>query len=90
MHQLYFIAFISLLALGCGEQKASPWQMVWNDEFTQPGLPDSTKWIDCHMPEQPSRSIALFLPGKDVPVASMIRSHFISIYKQETQKFMGK
>ena len=44
MHQLYFIAFISLLALGCGEQKASPWQMVWNDEFAQPGLPDSTKW----------------------------------------------
>lgn len=53
-----------------------------------PGLEKNC--IDCHMPEQPSRSIALFLPGKDVPVASMIRSHFISIYKQETQKFLGK
>jgi hypothetical protein len=44
--------------------------------------------IDCHMPAQPSRAIALFLPEKDVPVASLIRSHFITIYKNETQKFL--
>jgi hypothetical protein len=44
--------------------------------------------IDCHMPAQPSRAIALFLPGKDVPVASLIRSHFITIYKDATQKFL--
>ena len=44
--------------------------------------------IDCHMPVQPSRAIALFLPEHDVPVASLIRSHFISIYKEETQKFI--
>ena len=44
--------------------------------------------IDCHMPAQPSRAIALFLPDKDIPVASRIRSHFITVYKTETQKFL--
>jgi hypothetical protein len=44
--------------------------------------------IDCHMPAQPSRAIALFLPDKDIPVASLIRSHLITVYKSETQKFL--
>jgi len=40
------------------------------------------------MPAQPSRAIALFLPGKDIPVASLIRSHFITVYRTETEKFL--
>jgi hypothetical protein len=46
--------------------------------------------IDCHMPAQPSRAIALFMPGKDAPVASLIRSHFISVYKQATDQFLSR
>lgn len=36
--------------------------------------------IDCHMPAQPSRSIAVFLQGQETPKASLVRSHYISIY----------
>ncbi|MBC7949377.1 MAG: hypothetical protein H7Y42_15935 [Chitinophagaceae bacterium] len=44
--------------------------------------------IDCHMPKQVSRAIALQMPGEDVPRAALIRSHFISIYPDETSKFL--
>lgn len=43
--------------------------------------------IDCHMPAQPSRSIAVFLQGQETPKASLVRSHYIAIYKfQDTKK----
>ncbi len=44
--------------------------------------------IDCHMPLKPSRAIAVFLPGSAVPTAAMIRSHYISVYPQETEKLL--
>lgn len=43
--------------------------------------------IDCHMPAQPSKSIAVFLQGEETPRASLLRSHFISIYQDEIKKF---
>jgi hypothetical protein len=46
--------------------------------------------IDCHMPEQPSRSIMVLLQGGSVPVSATMRSHFISIYPEETKKFLHK
>lgn len=44
--------------------------------------------IDCHMPEQPSRSIAVMLQGASTPTPALMRSHFIKIYPQETKKFL--
>jgi hypothetical protein len=38
--------------------------------------------INCHMPQQTSKSIAVFLQGQEVPKASRLRTHFISIYKK--------
>jgi Cytochrome c554 and c-prime/NapC/NirT cytochrome c family, N-terminal region len=46
--------------------------------------------IDCHMPLQPSRAIAVYLQGKVEPVASLIRSHYIGIYPDVTKKFVDK
>jgi len=46
--------------------------------------------IDCHMPAQPSKSIAVFLQGEEIPKASLLRSHFISIYQDEIKKFINK
>jgi hypothetical protein len=43
--------------------------------------------IDCHMPAQPSRAIAVKLQGEEVPRASLIRTHFIGIYPDETKRF---
>ncbi len=42
--------------------------------------------IDCHMPAQPSRSIAVYLQGQETPSASLVRSHFIAIYKFQDSK----
>ncbi len=38
--------------------------------------------IDCHMPQQPSKSIAVHLQGKSQPIASLIRSHYVGIYRE--------
>jgi hypothetical protein len=46
--------------------------------------------IDCHMPAQPSKSIAVFLQGEETPKASLLRSHFISIYQDEVKKYLNK
>lgn len=46
--------------------------------------------IDCHMPSQPSKSIAVILQGEETPKVSFLRSHFIAIYPEETQKFISK
>ena len=43
--------------------------------------------IDCHMPAQPSKAIAVNLEGEEVPRASLIRSHFISIYRNQLKNF---
>jgi hypothetical protein len=48
-----------------------------------------TNCIDCHMPLNPSRAIAVFLPGKTEPVAALIRTHYISIYPEETKKVLA-
>ena len=46
--------------------------------------------IDCHMPLQPSKAIAVRLQGEEQPVAAMIRSHFVSIYPDETKKILAQ
>ena len=46
--------------------------------------------IDCHMPSQPSKSIAVFLQGEEIPKTSFLRSHFIGIYMDEVKKFINK
>ncbi len=48
-----------------------------------------TNCIDCHMPLKPSKAIAVYLPGGAPPVAALIRSHYISIYPEETKKMLA-
>ena len=50
----------------------------------------SRNCIDCHMPAQPSKSIAVFLEGRETPSASLLRSHFIGIYPDETKKYLNQ
>jgi Cytochrome c554 and c-prime len=54
------------------------------------GISINNNCIDCHMPAKASRAIAVFLPGASIPVSAYIRSHFISIYPEETKKIMDK
>ncbi|MEJ7770032.1 MAG: multiheme c-type cytochrome, partial [Chitinophagaceae bacterium] len=44
--------------------------------------------IDCHMPKQPSRSIAVMLQGATTSTPALMRSHLIKIYPQETKKVL--
>lgn len=44
--------------------------------------------IDCHMPLKSSRNIAVMLPGEAFATAALIRSHYISIYPEETKKIL--
>ena len=55
-----------------------------------PGMVSSinTNCIDCHMPRQRSMSIALVLPGADIPTAALIHTHLIKVYPNETKKFI--
>jgi len=45
--------------------------------------------IDCHMPLKPSKVIAVQLHGDSTPVAALIRSHFITIYPDETKRLIA-
>ncbi len=44
--------------------------------------------IDCHMPKQPSKAVAVYLQGNDVPTSALMRTHYIKIYPDETKKFL--
>jgi len=46
--------------------------------------------VDCHMPKQPSMSVALLLPGNFVPTAALIHTHLIKVYPEETKQFIQK
>ncbi len=45
--------------------------------------------IDCHMPEKPSKSIAVLLQGSKTPTSAIMRTHFIKIYPEETEKVLA-
>jgi hypothetical protein len=44
--------------------------------------------IDCHMPLQNSMSVTFLLQGIEQPVSAKMRTHFITIYNDETKKFI--
>ena len=46
--------------------------------------------IDCHMPKQASRSIAVLLQESKMPTAVLMRTHLIKIYPDETKKFLSR
>lgn len=80
------MALFSSRCITCHNIKADSFKTV-----THTAISNITQnCIDCHMPQQPSKSIAVYLQGKDQLVASMIRSHFIGIYLDESRKFINK
>lgn len=42
--------------------------------------------IDCHMPYQQSQSIVVFLEGSASPTPAKLRNHYITIYKEESDR----
>jgi hypothetical protein len=50
----------------------------------------SSNCIDCHMPQQISKSIVLQLPDRKIPTAQLLRTHFITVYPDATKKFLSK
>lgn len=46
--------------------------------------------IDCHMPKKSSHAVAVYLQGADVPTPALMRTHYITIYPEETKKVIDK
>ncbi len=44
---------------------------------------------NCHMPEQPSKAIAVLLQGTDTLTPAKMHTHYIKAYPQETQKILA-
>jgi len=65
-----------------GEHKKTP-QLL-----TVPESAIKSNCIDCHMALEPSHSIVLNTSGMETPKAAAFRSHFISVYNNETKKFI--
>lgn len=49
----------------------------------------NTNCIDCHMPVKASEIIDVKLPGSHINTAALVRSHFISIYPDETKRVIA-
>ncbi|MEP7108043.1 MAG: multiheme c-type cytochrome [Ferruginibacter sp.] len=45
--------------------------------------------IDCHMPEQPSKAIAVLLQGDSIPTSALMHTHLIKNYPDETKKVIA-
>jgi predicted CXXCH cytochrome family protein len=44
--------------------------------------------IDCHMPKQESKAIMVMLPGGSSPTPARLRTHYISVYKDQVENFI--
>lgn len=45
--------------------------------------------IDCHMPARPSKVITMKSQTQAKPIPALVRTHYISIYREETKKFIS-
>ena len=64
-----------------------------NQHKTIEGLSDDVlknNCIDCHMPLQESTSISFLLQNKTQPVNAVMRTHYITVYNDETKKFIER
>ena len=46
--------------------------------------------INCHMPEEASKAIMVIRQGESIPTSAHMRSHYISVYKDISQKILGE
>ena len=72
--------------ISCHNTSGEKFKTTTHSQITAP----EKNCIDCHMPSQPSKSIAVFLQGEEIPKTSFLRSHFIGIYPDEVRKFINK
>jgi transposase-like protein len=79
-------ALFSSRCTGCHSTTANEFKTPTHKQVTN----IQNNCIDCHMPSQDSRAIAVFLEGAQKLVASKLRTHFIGIYDEETKKFIAK
>lgn len=53
------------------------------------GVDISKNCTDCHMPQLPSRAIAVLLPGQETLTSATMHTHLITNYPEETQKILA-
>ena len=45
--------------------------------------------INCHMPQERSKAIMVLREGENVPTSAYMRSHYITVYQEESKKTQG-
>ena len=78
------LSLFSQRCMGCHTEKNGN----FCKEKAQVGNKIVKNCIDCHMPELPSKAIMVLLQGNDLPTSASMRSHFISVYPEETKKYL--
>lgn len=53
------------------------------------GAAINTNCTGCHMPEQPSRAISVYLEGQNIPTPALMHTHLIKAYPEATKKMMA-
>jgi hypothetical protein len=52
------------------------------------GTDIASNCIDCHMPARPSALITMKSQAQTKPILAFVRTHYISVYHEETKKFI--
>jgi len=80
------VALFSQRCMSCHNGQESPVCPLQKTE----GAIIQKNCVDCHMPLQASRAIAVQLAGDAEPVAAQIRSHFIRVYPEQTARVLAQ
>jgi hypothetical protein len=78
-------ALYSQRCLSCHNEHAQPICKM----TARIGTVISENCIDCHMPLQPSKAIAVLFQGQNTATSATMRTHFIKIYPEETKKMLA-
>lgn len=57
--------------------------------MTASGTDIRNNCVDCHMPARPSALITMKSQRQTKPIPALVRTHYISIYPDETKKFIS-
>ncbi len=83
------LAVFSQKCLSCHSNENNPAQHFTVCKLTPKlGASINNNCIDCHMPEQSSKSIAMLLQGNDTATQAVMRSHFIKVYPGVAKTFL--
>ena len=80
-------ARFSQKCISCHNDKQAGEVLCKLTKSVKPGI--NNNCTSCHMPEQPSKAIAVLLQGLDTLTPALMHTHFIKAYPEETKKILA-